>query len=147
MILAIAGMIALLFYPFTQGIKKVKLSDLETQISSQLKKQKLQKKSADDLRLHLHISNEEYDDFLYYGTSSFMDVNEVIIVYSPSHVTDILSKMNTHLEQQNKAFDGYGESQMELLKKAKIFNLDDYAIYIVSDTQELYESILAYVRK
>lgn len=102
-------------------IKDVDMSSLELQDNLAIKR-------------FLGLAPEEYSNIVYFKNIDSMQASEILIVKFSSN--DQASKfkevMNQRIENQKNIFDGYIESESNLLKNAIIDVQANYAIYVVS---------------
>lgn len=103
-------------------------------------------KEAGDMQIRRAFGTNlsEYGDYIYMTTSDTMTVDEVLLVEAdPEYHEAIMDAMNTRLDAQKEAFDGYGTDQMEILSKAIIRESGNYVWFIVSkDADEWQQQIL-----
>ena len=78
---------------------------------------------------------------LYLGPSSYINVEECIIIYAPQREEQIMNKLKDHIERQKTAFNGYGATQSELLKQAKVEKIGSYAVCVVSSDPQLIQKV------
>lgn len=128
-------------HSFFRGVKQVDFKDIEKSVASLAKKNGSVQKNERDFLAMYHIKADEYEDLIYYGPSSYLDVNEITLIYAPGqpHVYD---QVVTHIESQKKSFEGYGIEQTRLLSKAKVVQLKDYVICIVSEDEAVSQAVL-----
>lgn len=134
-------MIVLLILPFTRGVKYVPISTIDENIQSFIEPNSLVKQDLTTFTSQYHIKENEYQEVLYYGPSSYIEAEEITVIYAPNN-PQIYSKVLTHIENQKKSFAGYGVEQTKLLEDATIKQIGDYVVCIVAkDDSTIYKTI------
>lgn len=129
-------------YSFFRGVKEVDFKEVENVVSHQAKKMNgVQKKSEHDFLSMYHIKSDKYQDLLYYASSSYLDVQEIMIIYAPNE-QETYQKVLTHIDNQKKSFEGYGVEQTKLLSDATVVQFKDYVVCIVSADEKIKQVIL-----
>ena len=102
-------MAALLALPFARGTAAVSAQELQAALAPAAEEEGMEQKDEGQLCTLLQIRSDAYEEAVYFGAPSYMDVEEIIILYSPSHKGELLEKMQEHIERQITAFKGYGD--------------------------------------
>ena len=97
-----------------------------------------------DMRLRRNLSLDAADltEYLYYGQSDTMAVQVFFVAKCPGEdsVERTLAAVETYLEREKKAFEGYGISQTALLNDARVIREENYVAFIVSNDASEWES-------
>lgn len=139
-------MAALLALPFARGTAAVSAQELQAALAPAAEEEGMKQKDEGQLCTLLQIRSDAYEEAVYFGAPSYMDVEEIIILYSPSHKGELLEKMQEHIERQITAFKGYGEQQTRMLEKAEVSVIGNYAVCVVSGSSELMQTVRAALR-
>lgn len=139
-------MAALLALPFARGTAVVSAQELQAALAPAAEEEGMEQKDEGQLCTLLQIRSDAYEEAVYFGAPSYMDVEEIIILYSPSHKGELLEKMQEHIERKITAFKGYGEQQTRMLEKAEVSVIGNYAVCVVSGSSELMQTVRAALR-
>ena len=101
----------------------------------------MEQKDEAQLCALLQIRNDAYEEAVYFGAPSYMDVEEIILLYSPAHKEELETKMQQHIERQITAFKGYGEQQTRMLEDAQVSVIGDYAVCVVSGSSATMQAV------
>lgn len=83
------------------------------------------------------IDSEEIPAYVLYYSQSTMGVAELLVVKAEDgQMESIQSQVQTRLDSQKEAFDGYGASQTELLNGSEIVTYGNYLFFGVSEQVE-----------
>jgi hypothetical protein len=90
------------------------------------------------LRKYYGLDANDYEDVLLYLPSSNMDAAELLLVVmkDEDQAEAVLDAMNSRLEQQKKAFEGYGVEQMGILNQAVICVEGRYGLLAVCENAD-----------
>ena len=113
----------------------VPLSDIESELAFSSSGYQLEKAGAMRLKRAYGINAADYKEVLYYIPSNTMSVDEMLIVKlaDSSQQASVLAAIESRLEVQKKAFDGYGTNQFDILKGAVVYTTGDYVCLFVSE--------------
>lgn len=95
----------------------------------------LSKQKAKKFEEEFSLSAENYESVIYYGSSSVMEVRELIIVKlkDTSDKDELISAMETRTEKKTKLFEGYAPVEGEMLKNHLITEKDGFVLFAVCD--------------
>ena len=85
------------------------------------------------LRKNLGLDADTAEGVVYYASSDFMDVCEVLILKeSDSDALDALEQtVRERIAQSKAVFESYGPEQMALLNNAQIYRTDSYFVLVI----------------
>ena len=92
-------MAALLALPFARGTAAVSAQELQAALAPAAEEEGMEQKDEGQLCTLLQIRSDAYEEAVYFGAPSYMDVEEIIILYSPSHKGELLEKMQEHIKK------------------------------------------------
>lgn len=98
----------------------------------------LHKGTDKSLLRYYDLTGDDYDGYIMYKSGSPMSVDELLIIKTKedSQRSAVESAMRRHVRQQMKSFEGYGTTQVALLK-AKILDTEGpYVFLAVSEDAE-----------
>ena len=91
------------------------------------------------LRKNLGLDADTLSGAVYYATTDFMDVSEVLILKEAD--TDLLDTVEQTVRERIKAsravFESYGPEQVALLDNAQIYRKADYLILVIKDRADV----------
>ena len=134
-------MITLLYVPFLRGVPYVNRETLYERLRPYAVREDMVLKDESDLISAIRVKAGDYQEALYFGPSSYINVEECIVIYAPQREEQILNKLKDHIERQKTAFNGYGATQSELLKQAKVEKIGSYAVCVVSSDPQLIQKV------
>lgn len=122
-----------LAFPFFLTKKDVPIAQLQERITRYTQELQPQSSQRIESSYQLHLSNAE--SFIAYGPISYMNVEEITIFRQQDQTKrkELYQKAWKHIEQQKKSFEGYGITQMELLKKARVVEAGNYIFCVVGE--------------
>ncbi len=127
--LLLAGVMVLLLYK--KEPKDVPLEKVREAVLSSCDLDGLEE--AKDMRLKraFGLNVSDYEEYLYFAPDNTMSVNEFLIVKTidASQVSSVRAGIESRLEAEKKAFDGYGVNQTELLNNSKLIEEGRYVIF------------------
>ena len=138
--LALAAVL-LLALPFTRQAVYVSAAQLQERLSAAAEADNMEQKDEAQRCALLQIRNDAYEEAVYFGAPSYMDVEEIILLYSPAHKEELETKMQQHIERQITAFKGYGEQQTRMLEDAQVSVIGDYAVCVVSGSSATMQAV------
>lgn len=133
-----------LILPFTVVDKKVELEELKEKITPYIDEKKLEEQTINSIYKNYNISKSLITDFISYHTVSYMEVDEITIIKQEDRGKreNIQKKLEEYIEKKITTFEGYGPTQVELLKESIIEIKGDYVYLIVSSkAQEINQYI------
>ena len=134
-------MITLLYVPFLRGVPYVSREALYERLQPYAVREDMVLKDESDLISAIRVKAGDYQEALYLGPSSYINVEECIIIYAPQREEQIMNKLKDPIERQKTAFNGYGATQSELLKQAKVEKIGSYAVCVVSSDPQLIQKV------
>lgn len=95
----------------------------------------MKKAGAQDFKKYYGLNANDFDEVVLYLPDGVMSVNELLIVRlrSESQAEAVEQAAQERLEAQKESFDGYGISQMQLLKSAVLESRGSYVFFIVGE--------------
>jgi hypothetical protein len=113
----------------------ISLDVVEEQMGFDTSSYAMEKAGTMRLKRAFGINGADYDEVLYYTPSNTMSVEEFLMikVENEGQLESIRNAMESRLETQQKAFDGYGTDQMALLEDAVIYQTGPYICFLVSE--------------
>jgi hypothetical protein len=117
----------------------VDMEELSTSVLSALGEQEgCAQADAMGLRKYYGLDANDYEDVLLYLPSSNMDAAELLLVVmkDEDQAEAVLEAMNSRLEQQKKAFEGYGVEQMGILNQAVVCVEGRYGLLAVCENAD-----------
>lgn len=138
----LVAVIAVLLYE--RPVKDVPLSGVGQAFEARADFKTMEKFSDMRLRRNLSLDAADLTEYLYYGQSDTMAVQVLFVAKCASESSEesVLNAVNTYLEREKKAFEGYGVSQTALLNDARVIREGNYVALIVSDEATAWETAL-----
>ena len=126
-----------------QDARDVPLSDIDKILQKETKIGKMENCGERQLMQFIGIDASGYDSFIYYKTKKALGVDELLIIKANpgQELNNALDAVETRIHNQISTFEGYGQEQVALLKKAIITQRGDYLFYCVANSPEKYEEV------
>lgn len=114
--------------------KDVPLSDIEASLLKIEEVKAMSKNTPRQLNQFLKLDANSYEEVIYYRNQEALNVEELLIVKAKdkSQIQGVQDAVDSRIELQIKAYEGYGPKQVALLKDAKVFTKGKYLVYCVS---------------
>ena len=91
------------------------------------------------LRRAFGLNVADHDLVVYYMPTDSLNVDEFLLIRTDEgKIADVHAAMKERIESQLNAFENYGESQTELLKKAEIHQFGNYICLIIAKDPEVW---------
>ena len=145
-ILAVLVLAAFLYILLTEPvIQDVPLSEIEEQFLMREDSQDMEKYGAMRLRRNFSLDETDFREVVYYAQSDTMSVNVFLLLKlnDPAQRESVKAAFDAYLKQQLQNFEGYGEHQTELLKKAEAYESDLYMGLFISEVPKEWMSLLS----
>lgn len=118
--------------PFQQGKRNMDMDVVLETLAPYVETSDLQEQNAAYLRKHFQLSTEQYKEAHVFASGNAMQVEEIVIVVSDTYKDEqIYNIVKQRIENQEKAFKGYGDQQMDVLNKAQIIQQGTYTILLI----------------
>ena len=137
---------ALLFLLLSEPeLKDVPLSEIEEEFLLREDASDMEKYGAMRLRRNFSLDETDFSEVVYYGQSDTMSVNVFLLIklQDASQREAVKRAFDAYLSQQIQNFEGYGEHQTELLKKAETYESDLYMGLFISEAPKEWMSLLS----
>lgn len=124
--------------------KNVPMDEIEKALISSTDIEKLEKGSNRDLMQFLGLDYESLDSYIYYRNTEALSVEELFIVKvkDDSQLSAIKDSIEARIETQTTTYEGYGPTQVAMLKEAVVITKGNYLYYCVSKSSDKYEEVL-----
>lgn len=139
--------VVLLFFLATvcslQDAKDVPLSRIDKALQAEKKTEQMENCTERQLMQFIGIDASNYDSFIYYKSKKALGVDEILILKANpgGSLDDAQDAVETRVSNQITTFEGYGQEQVALLKKAIITRRGGYLFYCVANSPETYEEV------
>lgn len=134
-ILFIAALAGIIYFIFSRNSTvELSLDKCAKIIQDNEKEVDLMDAGAMRVKRAFGINIDEFGDFVYFTSLDTMEVEEFFIVNTKDKANNgvIKKAMESRLDAQKKAFNGYGTDQTEVLSRAIIKESGNYVWYIVA---------------
>lgn len=138
--LASFALLFLFLFFITRGQKTAEV-DVRTaaeMLKNEMDQTKLQAEDELTLRARYGLENTDYDEMVYYGPVTNMDVEELLVLKlsDSGKLSAVKEAFESRIAYQKSCFDGYGTDQTGILNRAQFILRGQYACLIVSDHGE-----------
>lgn len=143
-IIFIVVLIGFLAVVYANGnAKDVPMKDIETLLKKNTNIEKMAKCSNRDLVQFLGLDYEQFESHIYYKGKEALSVEEVFIVKanSKADLSGVKDKVEERIDSQKTTFEGYGPTQVAMLKNAIIITKGNYLFYCVSKDSDKFEEV------
>ena len=91
------------------------------------------------LRRAFGLNSADHDLVVYYMPTDSLNVDEFLLIRTDeAKIANVHAAMEKRIESQLNAFENYGESQTELLKKAEIHQFGNYICLIIAEHPQVW---------
>jgi len=127
------------------ALQDIPLSSVEEEFLLREDSSDMEKYGAMRLRRNFSLDETDFSEVVYYGQSDTMSVNVFLLIKltAPSQEETVKAAFDTYLAQQIQNFEGYGEHQTELLKRAEIYESEAYMGLFISEEPKEWMGLLS----
>ena len=121
-----------------ESVKDMKMSKVADTMGSIKSVASLHKGTDKSLLRYYDLTGDDYDGYVMYKSGSPMSVDELLIIKTKddSQRSAVESAMRRHVRQQMKSFEGYGTTQIALLKSKIMDTEGPYVFLAISKDAE-----------
>ncbi|MBC3888687.1 DUF4358 domain-containing protein [Acetobacterium paludosum] len=126
------------------------LTDIETDLLASVSDLGMVKGEGKDLKRFYGLNANDFDEYLIYIPSNYMDVSEMLIVKSNDSAQIDLAEdaIETRVAKQQESFSGYGPEQCALLDNYELKIIGNTLFYCVSrNATDLKDAFVASMKK
>jgi len=125
------------------GAPDVPMDSVESALRKGTDLSSMQKCSNRQLMQFMGLDYSDYDSYIYYKSREALGVQEVLIVrvYRRDDLTAVEDAIDRRVADQTRTFEGYGPSQVAMLKNAIIYKRGNYIFYCVDKNPDRYEEV------
>ena len=124
--------------------KDVPMEDIENKLIEETDLGKMAKCGNRNLMQFLNLDYQQYDEYLYYKGKEALSVDEVLIVKAKNRGRSLCGKRTlwkNRIDSQITTYEGYGPSQVALLKNAVVTTKGKYLFYCTGKSAEKKEEV------
>lgn len=121
----------------------INLGSLEQDLLKQTDLSSMKECSDRELKEFMGLDANKYEGVIYYKSKKALGVNELLIVKAKTRgaIDSVKDAVQKRIDDQTKAFEGYGPEQIKLLKSAVVYTRGNYLFYCVDDDTDQYEEV------
>ncbi|MBQ6622144.1 MAG: DUF4358 domain-containing protein [Mogibacterium sp.] len=125
------------------GAEDVAVSGIDEQLRASTEVTALQECSARELLQFLDIDAGSYDSFVYYKSGEALGVEELLVLKArdKEDLSPARDAVQTRIDDQIQAFEGYGPEQVKMLKNAVVILRGNFLFYCVAPDTAPYEEV------
>ena len=123
--------------------KDVPMEDIENKLIEETDLGKMAKCGNRNLMQFLNLDYQQYDEYLYYKGKEALSVDEVLIVKAKNRddLSAVKDAVENRIDSQITTYEGYGPSQVALLKNAVVTTKGKYLFYCTGKSAEKNEEV------
>ena len=128
--------------------KDVPMEDIENKLIEETDLGKMAKCGNRNLMQFLNLDYQQYDEYLYYKGKEALSVDEALIVKAKNRddLSAVKDAVENRIDSQITTYEGYGPSQVALLKNAVVTTKGKYLFYCTGKSaekkEEVFESVI-----
>ena len=130
--------IILLTIPFITKDKNVEFTKIKEAIKPYIDSEIIKEIDSKTIYTNFGINPNLLDDYISFGPISFMNVEEITIFKEEDKQQReiLIDKINDYINKKIITFEGYGPTQVELLKNSIVKTKGDYVFCIILENNE-----------